>query len=269
MSMYEQMGKVEEAASTYVAAAQYFKKYPSEGAVTCLSRAAMLFEEIGQLSTSARYFQELGDIFEAEGKLSESKEHYRNAADLYLANDSQVLSNQCRTKVAKHAAELERYTEAIPLFEALARDAVTAAASKKTVREMFLYAGLCHLCSVGGNGGVVKEALKRFQAVSLPELVDFGLDDVTWFHNEVANILQYFATAFEKKSRNLYTEVLNTHEVLFRNDPLARLLANRGQKKLKALPARLKTTRQDSEVQQANLDQLGEPMTDTNEEMTQ
>lgn len=31
MSMYEQMGKVEEAASTYVAAAQYFKKYPSEG----------------------------------------------------------------------------------------------------------------------------------------------------------------------------------------------------------------------------------------------
>lgn len=40
---------------------------------------------------------------------------------------------------------------------------MTAAASKKTVREMFLYAGLCHLCSVGGNGGVVKEALKRFQ----------------------------------------------------------------------------------------------------------
>lgn len=56
---------------------------------------------------------------------------------------------------------------------------------------------------------------------------------------------------------------------LLEQDPLARLLANRGQKKLKALPARLKTTRQDSEVQQANLDQLGEPMTDTNEEMTQ
>ncbi|BBM98626.1 alpha-soluble NSF attachment protein [Marchantia polymorpha subsp. ruderalis] len=255
---YLKMGKVEEAASTYVAAAQYFKKYPSEGAVTCLSRAAMLFEEIGQLSTSARYFQELGDIFEAEGKLSESKEHYRNAADLYLANDSQVLSNQCRTKVAKHAAELERYTEAIPLFEALARDAVTAAASKKTVREMFLYAGLCHLCSVGGNGGVVKEALKRFQEV-----------DPNFSSSRESKIIFYFATAFEKKSRNLYTEVLNTHEVLFRNDPLARLLANRGQKKLKALPARLKTTRQDSEVQQANLDQLGEPMTDTNEEMTQ
>ncbi|KAL2651871.1 hypothetical protein R1flu_019999 [Riccia fluitans] len=158
------MGNVEGGASTYVSAAKHYKRIQQRGAVTCLSRAAMLFEEIGELSAAGRYYQELGEMSEAEGKISESIGHYRKAGEVYLANESIVLSNQCRSKVAKQAAELERYEEAITIFEALAKDAVSSGASKKT-KEMFLYAGLCRLCSSDCEGAAVKQALRGFQEV--------------------------------------------------------------------------------------------------------
>lgn len=60
------------------------------------------------LGRSYEICQELGDISEAEGKISESIEHYRKAAELYRANEEHILSNQCLTRVAKQAAELER-----------------------------------------------------------------------------------------------------------------------------------------------------------------
>ncbi|KAL3699959.1 hypothetical protein R1sor_017981 [Riccia sorocarpa] len=162
---YLKMGNVQGGALTYVSAAKHFKRIQHPGAVTCLSRAAMLFDEIGELSAAGRCYQELGEMSEAEGKISESIGHYCKAAEVYSDNESLALSTLCRTKVAKQAAEIERYEEAIDIFGALAKDAVSSNASKKTAREMFLYAGLCHLCSPNSKVAAMKQALKGFQEV--------------------------------------------------------------------------------------------------------
>jgi Soluble NSF attachment protein, SNAP len=69
------------------------------------------------------------------------------AGELFLAEDSTSESNKCNLKVAQYCAELERYPEAIRIYEAIARAAVENNLLKFSARSYLLNAGICHLCS--------------------------------------------------------------------------------------------------------------------------
>ena len=65
------------------------------------------------------------------------------------------MANKCLLKVAQIAADLEMYEEAIEKFERVAASAVDDPLLKWSVKEYFLKAGLCHLCTEVGCNGMV------------------------------------------------------------------------------------------------------------------
>ena len=55
--------------------------------------------------------------------------------------------NKCLLKVAHFAAQLEQYDVAIEKLETVATASVDNPLTKWSLKEYFLKAGLCHLCS--------------------------------------------------------------------------------------------------------------------------
>ena len=83
---------------------------------------------------------------------------YEQAADWYSAEDSSAYTffkiwsnyrqaNNCLLKVAAYAAQLENYEKAIDNFEKVASKAADNQLMRFSLREYFLKAGLCVICT--------------------------------------------------------------------------------------------------------------------------
>lgn len=75
------------------------------------------------------------------------------------------MANKCLLKVAQIAADLEMYEEAIEKFERVAASAVDDPLLKWSVKEYFLKAGLCHLCSDVGLNWMMMMLLAKYSKV--------------------------------------------------------------------------------------------------------
>lgn len=75
-----------------------------------------------------------------------SKERDRKGEGLLNAG-FHSMANKCYLKVAQIAADLGMYEEAIEKFEKVASAAVDDALLKWSLKEYFLKAGLCHICT--------------------------------------------------------------------------------------------------------------------------
>ncbi|KAG2226474.1 hypothetical protein INT45_014218 [Circinella minor] len=132
----------------YENAAKCYKRHDPRAAVKALHEAIALDQDGGNFRQAARHYQEAAELLETE--IDDPKaayDAYGHAAELFSADESPAMANKCFLKVAQIAADLNMYDVAIEKFERVASAAVDDNLLKWSLKEYFLKAGLCHLCT--------------------------------------------------------------------------------------------------------------------------
>ncbi|KAG2223750.1 hypothetical protein INT45_003474 [Circinella minor] len=150
-----------EASKSYENAAKCYKKNNPEEAVRALESAIMIDKDGAHFRNAAKHHQEIAEIYESEiVDLQGAMKNWEEAAHLYMADDSQAMVNKCLLKVAHFAAQLEQYDIAIDKLETVATASMDNQLTKWSLKEYFLKAGLCHLCT--GDLVHTRQALDKY-----------------------------------------------------------------------------------------------------------
>ncbi|KAI8874879.1 TPR-like protein, partial [Backusella circina FSU 941] len=137
-----------EASKSFENAARCLKRVDAQGAIAALEKAIMIDKDCTNFRSAAKHNQEIAEIYESELiDLNQAMEHWEAASHLYMADDNPAMINKCLLKVAHFAAQLEQYPSAIEKFERVASDSADNQLTKWSIKEYFLKAGLCCLCT--------------------------------------------------------------------------------------------------------------------------
>lgn len=88
-----------EAATSFVDAANCFKKEDTDKAIESFKEAVILYSESGKFASAAKIEKELAELYESQMNTTDALEHYQKAADLFESEESQQSSSQCLIKV--------------------------------------------------------------------------------------------------------------------------------------------------------------------------
>ncbi|KAJ1387602.1 Tetratricopeptide-like helical domain superfamily, partial [Sesbania bispinosa] len=150
-----------DAANAYVDAANCYKKTSKKGAISCLDKAVTLFTEIGRHIMAAKYYKEIGELYELDQDIEHAKSYFERAAEHYEHEDATTSMIQCKQKVAQFSAQLQQYQKAIKIYEDIAQQSLNNNLLKYGVRGHLLNSGLCQLCQ--GDIVAITNSLERYQ----------------------------------------------------------------------------------------------------------
>ncbi|PKI40618.1 alpha-soluble NSF attachment protein 2 [Punica granatum] len=210
-----------EAASSYVDAANCYKKTSPKEAISCLEQAVNLFMENGRLNMAARYYKEIGELYESEQNIQGAIDNFERAAELFESEEVTTSANQCRQKVAQFAAQLEQYQKAIEIYEAVARHSLNSNLLKYGVKGHLLNAGICQLCK--GDVVAISNALDRYQEL-----------DPTFSGTRECRLLKDIAAAIDEEDVVKFTDVVKEFDSMTPLDSWKTTLLLRVKEKLKA-----------------------------------
>ncbi|KAG6513480.1 alpha-soluble NSF attachment protein-like [Zingiber officinale] len=194
-----------EAATSYVDAANCYKKISIQDAAESLNQAVNLFLEIGRLNMAARYCKELGELYEQEQDLEKAIVYFERAADLFQSEEVTTSANQCNQKVAQFAAQLEQYPKAIGILEVIARQSINNNLLKYSVKGILLNAGICQLCK--GDVVAVTNALERYEEL-----------DPTFSGTREYKLLSNLAEALDEGDVVKFTDAVQEYDSMTRLD---------------------------------------------------
>ncbi|KAL3742179.1 hypothetical protein ACJRO7_017632 [Eucalyptus globulus] len=133
---------------TFVHAADCYKKTSSkEAIITCLEHAVNVLIDIGSIGRAARYYKDIGDLYESEQNLERAVDYFERAADLFQSEELILFVHECKEKVAQVAAQLEQYQKATEIYEEIALYYLQEGL-KFGLRKRLLHAGLCQVSKV-------------------------------------------------------------------------------------------------------------------------
>lgn len=210
-----------EAANAYADAANCYKKTSNEEAIACLEQAAAIFLEIGRLNMAARYYKEIGELYEVDQNLQQAIEKFEQAAELFQSEEVTTSANQCRQKVAQFSAQLEQYPKAIEIYEEIARQSLNNNLLKYGVRGHLLNAGLCQLCK--GDVVAITNSLERYQEL-----------DPTFSRTREYKLLADLAVAVDEEDVAKFTDVVKEFDSMTPLDAWKTTLLLRVKESLKA-----------------------------------
>ncbi|XP_034694353.1 alpha-soluble NSF attachment protein-like [Vitis riparia] len=210
-----------EAANAYADAANCYKKTSNKEAIACLEQAAAIFLEIGRLSMAARYYKEIGELYEVDQNLQQAIEKFEQAAELFQSEEVTTSANQCRQKVAQFSAQLEQYPKAIEIYEEIARQSLNNNLLKYGVRGHLLNAGLCQLCK--GDVVAITNSLERYQEL-----------DPTFSRTREYKLLADLAVAVDEEDVAKFTDVVKEFDSMTPLDAWKTTLLLRVKESLKA-----------------------------------
>ncbi|KAG6509750.1 alpha-soluble NSF attachment protein-like [Zingiber officinale] len=194
-----------EAATSYVDAANCYKKISIQDAAESLNQAVNLFLEIGRLNMAARYCKELGELYEQAQDLEKAIVYFERAADLFQSEEVTTSANQCNQKVAQFAAQLEQYPKAIGILEVIARQSINNNLLKYSVKGILLNAGICQLCK--GDVVAVTNALERYEEL-----------DPTFSGTREYKLLSNLAEALDEGDVVKFTDAVQEYDSMTRLD---------------------------------------------------
>ncbi|CDS06203.1 hypothetical protein LRAMOSA08731 [Lichtheimia ramosa] len=150
-----------DASKAYESAAKCYKKNQPEMAISMLEYAIKIDKEGAHFRNAAKHHQEIAEIYESDlVDLQGAMHNWEQAATLHMADDQQAMVNKCLLKVAHFAAQLEQYDKAIENLETVATASADNQLTKWSIKEYFLKAGLCHLCT--GDLVRTRQALDKY-----------------------------------------------------------------------------------------------------------
>ncbi|EPS71419.1 hypothetical protein M569_03331 [Genlisea aurea] len=210
-----------EAASAFADAAHCYKKSNLKESISCLEQSVNIFLDIGRLNMSARYYKEIGELYEQEQNLEQAIAYFEKAADLFQSEEVTTSANQCRQKVAQFAAQLEQYQKAIEIYEDIARQSLSNNLLKYGVKGHLLNAGICQLCR--GDVVAITNALEKYQDL-----------DPTFSGTREYKLLSDIASAVEEEDVAKFTSAVKEYDSMTQLDAWRTTLLLRVKEALKA-----------------------------------
>lgn len=135
------------AAQFYQTAAEAFRKVNPIDAVQYFRNAISMLCDAGRFSIAAKMQKEVAAIYEAEENYEEAIENYRQAADYFSGENQTSSANNMLLKVAQFSAQLERYPEAMDIYEDVAKTCMENNLLKFNAKGHLLNAGICCLAT--------------------------------------------------------------------------------------------------------------------------
>lgn len=115
------------------------------------------------------------------------------------------LATDCLLKVALFGSQLEKYDEAIELFEKIAKESVESPLRRFSARDYLMRAGFCYLASQNLEG--CKHALESYQAI-----------DATFATSREGKLLAALAQAVEANDVDKYVTEIQEYDSLSKLD---------------------------------------------------
>jgi len=132
-----------EAASTFLEAANCYKKVSPNDAVGELSRAVSIYVDMGRFRPAASTQQKIAEIYEDIVDYEKAMDAFRTAADWFQGEDDTVNTNKCKTKVATFESQMENYKDAADIFEGIAVYMANERNLHWSAKDYFFKAGVC------------------------------------------------------------------------------------------------------------------------------
>lgn len=186
-----------EEATCYVSASTCYRKVSAKDSIEYLKKAIDIYANLGRFNMAAKHQKEVAEIYESElVDLENACQSYHLAAEWFAGEESKSSAQACLLKVALFSAQLENFDRAVEIYEQVAQSSLEVDLLKWSVKEYFLKAGLCILCT----GDVVRaqKAVQRYEEMDvsfsstreckfLKSIIqDFEAGDVDSFTNHVA-----------------------------------------------------------------------------------
>eukprot|EP00887_Chlorella_sp_A99_P006953 scaffold2.g6953.t1 len=188
-----------DTASAWVEAAKAFLKCDQRRGVYCLQQAVSLYTDMGRLGMAARQLREIAEVLEKEGAKEEALAFYE--------------------QIAQFAAELERYPQAIAIYEGVARTSVDNNLLKYSAKGYLLHAGICQLASADVT--TIRTALERYKDI-----------DISFDGSRECRLLETLADALESGDEEAFTSAVAEFDQLTRLDSWKTAMLLRVKRKL-------------------------------------
>lgn len=146
--------------NTLINAANCFKKINSVKAIKILNRIVDINNEDGRFAASAKYYQEMGEIYETCENPIGAMEAYQHAVDLLNAAHKIPGKNDCLIKIATIASVNGDFYKAAGIFESIAQECLNHRLLSYSARGYILQCCLCYLAM--GDSVATKNKLECF-----------------------------------------------------------------------------------------------------------
>ncbi|KAH9809903.1 hypothetical protein DFH28DRAFT_513414 [Melampsora americana] len=191
------LGEKDDAANEFWSASKSYNKSNPELSISCLRQTVEILIEKGRFRQAADRQKDIARIFQQDsGDLQGALDAFLQAGDWYSQEDAHAFvfhpssslslflqvqidflmeisfffggagwfsfrtANGCFKDAADIAAQLEQYPIAIENFELVARNSLSSALTRYSVKEYLFKAALCHLCT--GDIVSTKRALENY-----------------------------------------------------------------------------------------------------------
>ncbi|KAI8817118.1 soluble NSF attachment protein [Fimicolochytrium jonesii] len=196
-TVLNRMNERDEASGAYMDAAKCYKKISPHDAVTCLQQAVEILVEKGRFQAAANNQKQMAEIYETDLVDFEKAMHaYEIAAEWYHGEDSNAQANACMLKVGTFAAQIDQFDKAIEKFEQVATNSMDSQLTRFSLREYFLKAGICYLCT--GDYIRARQALERYQNM-----------DATFAPTRECGFLKALLEAVEAQDAQAFTDAVS------------------------------------------------------------
>jgi len=202
----EKGGEKDDAANAYWNAAKSFKKGFPDKAVQALSSTISLLTSLGRFRQAADREKEIGQIYLNESQdLSKAADSFVRAGDWYEQEDAKATANACYKDAADLYAELDRFQEAIELYNKVADYSLGSALTKYSVKEYWLRAGMCGLAA-------------RDSVSARRNYGRYSTQDVTFPSTREARFLQALIDAVEGGDQEAFTGAVVDYDQITKLD---------------------------------------------------
>lgn len=186
-----------------ISAAMCFKKVDLNQALQCFNDAYTYSLEQGQFKDAAKYLKEMAEIYETQLDFKNTCEYYKKAAELF--EDENCSNIHCLLKVAYYFAKMEKYSDAIAIYEQIVLKSLDHNAKKFFVKDYLFRALLCKLCLNDLIG--VKQMVEKY----------IDLDSSFTFTNE-CNVIKKIIECVEDNDTEMFTNTVADFDRLMKLD---------------------------------------------------
>ncbi|KAG8952820.1 vesicular-fusion protein S17 [Tulasnella sp. 424] len=186
-------GERDDAANAYWNAAKAYKQGYPDLAAAALGQTVDLLQKLGRFRQAADREKEIGQIYLQENHdVGKAVEAYLRAADWYSQEDAKATASSCKKDAADLLVELDRWHEAIKLYDEVAQYSLGSQLTKYNVKEYWLRAGLCALAAQDAV-----TARRKFD--------DYSKADLTFSSTREARFLLALIEAVERGDQEAFT----------------------------------------------------------------
>ncbi|KAL5961665.1 Beta-soluble NSF attachment protein [Taenia solium] len=195
-----------DAATHYVNASVAYRKTDPNRAITCLTRAADIYIEMGRFTIAAKHHMTIAEIYEQDlANEAEACKHYERAADFYKGEESNSSARKCMLKVAHFYATSGQFEKAARIFEEAGVSSMDNKLLRYGAKEYLMKAVICDM-----NYDIVKghNTLEKFEQ-DYPMFAD----------SRECTLLKKVDEALSSENLETYTAAVKEYDSVTRLEP--------------------------------------------------